>query len=71
MARTGTVTLLEGIGKASGKPYTALKVVVGKVEKVIFDLTPLEKEHVKEYLSGPETEDEIAQKAKSTEGQEL
>ena len=49
MARTGKITLKEGIGKNSGKPFVALKLEVGKWSKLHFP-TQFEKDYLVEYL---------------------
>jgi len=49
MARTGQITLEQGIGKNSGKPFTALKLKAGKWSTLHFP-TQFEKEYLVEYL---------------------
>lgn len=50
MARKNQVTLHQGVGNNSGKPYTALKINVGKWEGLHFP-TRFEKEYVEDYLN--------------------
>lgn len=47
--RTGTINIHEGIGKSSGKPYTQLKLTVGKWTGFLFP-TQFETEYLKDFL---------------------
>lgn len=53
MARTGTLTLNQGTGKNSGKPYTALKLTVGKWSTLHFP-TAFERDYLVEYFKTQE-----------------
>jgi len=52
--RTGTIEIHSGIGKASGKPYTQLKLTVGKWNGFLFP-TQFETEYLKDYLKDGQT----------------
>lgn len=58
MARTGQVTLYKGIGKASKKPFSALRIEVGSFTKLVF-LNEVEKLYVEKYLAGSDEPREI------------
>lgn len=49
MTTIGTITLKQGTGKNSGKPYTALSLVVGKWRGLHFP-TAFERDYLVEYL---------------------
>lgn len=51
MARKGEITLYEGVGKASKKPFTALKLTVGTWSKLYFVDSQFEMDYIKKYLS--------------------
>lgn len=51
MAQQGTITLYEGIGKESKKPYSALKLEVGKWTKLYFVDSQFEMDYIKKYLN--------------------
>lgn len=50
MARTGTITLYEGVGKTSKKPFTALKLEVGDWSALYFPNSKIDLGYLKEYL---------------------
>lgn len=50
MARKGTITLYKGVGKTSGKPFTALKLEVGSWNTLYFPTSRFEMEHIEKYL---------------------
>lgn len=52
--RTGTIEIHSGIGKASGKPYTQLKLNVGKWNGFLFP-TQFEIGYLKDYLKDGQT----------------
>lgn len=52
--RTSTFTLQQGTGKTSGKPYTALKLSVGKWSTLHFPST-FELEYLTEYFKTNQT----------------
>lgn len=43
------VTIIEGTGKESGKPYTAVQVQIGKWKRLLF-LSEIEMDYVKRKL---------------------
>jgi len=55
--RTGTITLIEGVGKKSNKPYKALRLKAGKWQKMYFVESEFEMEYIVDYLSGPDDEE--------------
>ena len=65
MAREGKITLYEGVGKDSKKPFTALKLEVGDWNVLYFPKSRFEMEHLKKYLQEPETPEEVNEKAKT------
>jgi len=65
MARTGTITLYEGIGKTSNKPFKALKLEVGTWTKLYFLDSRFEMDYIEQFLTSPETPEEVNQKAKN------
>lgn len=66
MAREGKITLYEGTGKASGKPFTALKLEVGDWSKLYFPESRYEMDAIKKMLSEPETPEEVKNRAKNS-----
>lgn len=50
MAKSGTITLYEGKGKESGKPFTALMLTVGEWTKLYFVDSRFEMDYIKKYL---------------------
>ena len=48
--RTGTITLIEGVGKTSKKPYKALQLKVGKWQKMYFVESQFEMDYIVETL---------------------
>ena len=47
----GNVEIVQGIGKESGKPYTALRVVLGDWKsKLIFPKSNFEWKYISDYL---------------------
>jgi len=55
--RTGTITLIEGVGKKSNKPYKALQLKAGKWKKMYFVESEFEMEYIADYLSGSDDEE--------------
>jgi len=55
--RTGTITLIEGVGKTSKKPYKALQLKVGKWQKMYFVDSQFEMDYIVDQLSGSDDEE--------------
>lgn len=53
MARTGTITLYEGVSKANNKPFTALKLTVGEWDQLYFVNSKFELDYIKKCLTAP------------------
>ena len=59
MARTGKITLYEGIGKTSKKPFKALKLdITPTLSKLYFLDSRFEMDHAIEYLEGTDDPDD-------------
>ena len=71
MARTGKITLYEGVGKTSKKPFKALKLEVGTWSKLYFLDSRFEMDYIEKHLTEPETPEEINAKAKNNGGTTL
>lgn len=48
--REGTIKLYEGKSKKSGKPFTALQLVIGDWTKLYFVDSKFEMEYIRKYL---------------------
>jgi len=55
--RTGTITLIEGVGKTSKKPYKALQLKIGKWQKMYFVESQFEMDYIAHYLSASDDEE--------------
>jgi len=55
MAKQGTITLYEGVGKTSKKPFTALMLTVGTWSKLYFVDSQFEMDYIKNQLKEVET----------------
>lgn len=66
MARTGKITLFEGTGKASQKPFTAIKLEVGTWNVLYFPKSNFEMEYIKSQLTQPETAEEVVSHAEES-----
>lgn len=56
---TGTIKLIEGVGKTSKKPYKALELEVGKWRKMYFVESTFEMDYISEYLKSDDKDDEL------------
>lgn len=65
MSRTGKITIYEGIGKTSKKPFTALKLdITPTLSKLYFLESRFEMDHAVEYLKGS---DQVSQTPPTTQ----
>lgn len=64
MARTGKITLKQGNAKASGKPYTALALKIGKWDGLHFP-SRFESGYLVEYLKNNDGKIELSSKPQS------
>jgi len=55
--RTGTITLIEGVGKTSKKPYKALQLKIGEWQQMYFVQSKFEMDYIVKQLSGSDETD--------------